>query len=430
MQTFRIIALLLLISLSALTQNMIGPIHGSLTDSSIYVWIQDKTSDDANLRLRFVKGINLVKKEQFGHGIYKFHIKKITPNTKIHYQIETRDTVIYRTFTTLKKEQTSTYNKFSFTYGSCFYVNDFRYDNPDYPYGQSLDIFKAIKKHQGDFFIWGGDNIYFKVPDLDNLDSMLNRYYHSKSKPEINEFLSQGEHYFLWDDHDFGPNNSNSEFEEKRNALTAFKANSTNPSYGLDSVLGNFYSFQRNNVKFIALDNRFHRTADTLNHSVYLGQLQYTWLCEELKNSTADFNIILGGSQFMNTKTLPEAMCLSSEWDSLKTFITEEKINGVLFISGDRHFSEVLTSKNPGSYNLIEFTSSPVSSRAFDLASMDQFKEELENPMRIEGSRIVKNNFLEIKFKKLFGKKVVGIYRDENGKVLFSYKVKLKDINN
>ena len=42
-----------------------------------------------------------------------------------------------------------------------------------------------------------------------------------------------------------------------------------------------------------------------------------------------------------------------------------QKIDGVMFLSGDRHFSELLKIDRPGAYPLYEYTSSPLTSRAW-----------------------------------------------------------------
>jgi len=44
----------------------------------------------------------------------------------------------------------------------------------------------------------------------------------------------------------------------------------------------------------------------------------------------------------------------------LADWLEQQRIDGVVFISGDRHFGELLKIARPGAYPLYEFTSSPL----------------------------------------------------------------------
>ncbi len=61
----------------------------------------------------------------------------------------------------------------------------------------------------------------------------------------------------------------------------------------------------------------------------------------------------------------------------------------MVFLSGDRHFSELLKVERPGAYPLYEFTSSPLTSRTpgrLDAADRD-------NPDLVPGTQVVKRQF-------------------------------------
>ena len=46
-----------------------------------------------------------------------------------------------------------------------------------------------------------------------------------------------------------------------------------------------------------------------------------------------------------------------------RDWLTEQKIDGVVFLSGDRHFGELLKIERAGAYPLYEYTSSPLTSQ-------------------------------------------------------------------
>ena len=60
----------------------------------------------------------------------------------------------------------------------------------------------------------------------------------------------------------------------------------------------------------------------------------------------------------------------------------ERGIEGVVFVSGDRHHTELLRETPGGFYPLYEFTSSPLTSGAADA------RYELDNPQRMPGTLV------------------------------------------
>jgi alkaline phosphatase D len=65
------------------------------------------------------------------------------------------------------------------------------------------------------------------------------------------------------------------------------------------------------------------------------------------------------------------------------SWLIESKISGVVFLSGDRHHTELLRVKPEGFYPLYEFTSSPLTSGVHtDLG------EEVVNPLRVPNTLV------------------------------------------
>ena len=65
------------------------------------------------------------------------------------------------------------------------------------------------------------------------------------------------------------------------------------------------------------------------------------------------------------------------------------RIDGLIFLSGDRHFGELLRIDRSGAYPLYEFTSSPLTSRA--VAKPDA--AERENPQLVPGTLFGRRQF-------------------------------------
>ena len=117
------------------------------------------------------------------------------------------------------------------------------------------------------------------------------------------------------------------------------------------------------------------------------------------------------------------------ERKELLQFIVDQKISGVVFISGDRHHTEILTDSsymNELGYPFIDITSSPLSSGVSNVLET----EEANNPQRIPGTLVVANNFCTINIsgtKK--GQRLLDINcLDKNGKVLWTHQIHEKQL--
>jgi alkaline phosphatase D len=75
-------------------------------------------------------------------------------------------------------------------------------------------VFTAIDSLQPDCFLWLGDNVYFINPDREWEDPELmeKRWRRSRSMPSLQPLLTHTAHYAIWDDHDYGPDNSDNTY--------------------------------------------------------------------------------------------------------------------------------------------------------------------------------------------------------------------------
>ena len=99
--------------------------------------------------------------------------------------------------------------EFSFLFGTCAYINDATYDRPGKPYGRGTQIYQHMADTAADFMIWGGDNLYLREVDYDSEGGIWYRYSYDSAVPDMQRLFAAMPHYATWDDHDFGPNNSN-----------------------------------------------------------------------------------------------------------------------------------------------------------------------------------------------------------------------------
>jgi len=315
---------------------------------------------------------------------------------------------------------------FTIAAGSCTYINEPEFDRPGKPYGQGYEIFKAIHEKRPDAMIWLGDNIYLREADWNTRTGIYQRYQHTRSLPELQPLLASVHHYAIWDDHDFGPNDCDGSFWNKEQALEAFKCFWGNPSYGVGTLRGTCTQFSWGDADFFLLDNRYYRTpqARKTGPKTILGKEQFEWLINALVASHATFKVIVIGGQVLNPVAVYETYAnYAEERQLLIDTITKEAIPGVIFISGDRHFTELIMLPRKDSYPLYELTCSPLTSGVFTGARKEA------NTLRVEGTLVEEQNFALMKFS---GKReeralTMSIY-NKDGKELWSRTIKASDL--
>lgn len=275
--------------------------------------------------------------------------------------------------------------------GSCAYVNDGPFDRPGQPYGSESHIFETLAAEEPDFMLWLGDNVYQREADWLSETGMRGRYAHTRSLPEMQRFLATTHQYAMWDDHDYGSDNSDRTFRLREESLRVFEDYWANPAYGTLETPGTFTRFEWADVELFLLDNRFYRSP---NHyppgpdKVMFGERQMAWLRESLVSSKATFKIVAGGNQMLNTMLYDPSWqemwaLFPEERQSFLDFLARAKVAGVVFLSGDRHHTELLRLERPGLYPLYEFTSSPLT------AGVANPKREADNPLRVAGTFVV-----------------------------------------
>ena len=224
-----------------------------------------------------------------------------------------------------------------------------------------------------DVLLMLGDNHYGDTTD----PALLRDYYHMlRTVDGFEKIIREKPTYAIWDDHDFGPNNSDGTTPGKEDSLRVFKEWWANPGYGEDGNPGCYHRFSRNGVDFFMLDSRYHRTPNKTpedGKKTMLGARQLQWLKDGLSASKAKFKIVACGSEW---QTLTQGDCWSSfarERQEIFDHITGNKIDGVVLLSGDRHFTAGYQVQG----RHLEFTSGPLGSGNATL---------LENPERFTGA--------------------------------------------
>jgi alkaline phosphatase D len=168
---------------------------------------------------------------------------------------------------------------------------------------------------------------------------------------------------------------------------------------------------------FFLLDNRTNRDIRDKDGKI-LGEYQFKWLIDALRFSEAKFKFVCIGGQFLNTVAKFENHAVfAKERQALIDAIDTYKIKNIIFLTGDRHHSEVSKYITPNGITIHDFTSSSLTSGAGP--------HEEDNQNRIEGSMIGQRNFAIINVTgSKENRKLYLEYKDSNGKSLYNYEIK------
>lgn len=413
-----------------------GPMQGYIEMKESLIWLQTKHMakvyahyDDLNTPLEETWQTNSVlTRPEEGHTA-RLYFRDLKPGHTYRYKIFIDDVQVERPFpfeftTPELWHKLDAMPEVRLALASCFYLNDPDEERPGREYGGEYEILNEILKQNPTTMLWLGDNAYLQPTDWWSRSGYIDRYTKMRSLPQLQELLASCPHFAIWDDHDFGPNDANGSWVMKETALEVFKLFWTNHSYGYEDVPGIMSGFQVEDIPVILLDNRYNRTEQMEEgQEQILGKGQIERLINLLKYSRSPFKLVAVGGQVLNSAKVYENHAnYEEERDYLLRRIAEEEITGVIFLSGDRHHSEVMEFKTDQGQRIWEFTTSP-------LTSGPNTNVIETNEFRVEGSLIQERNFSILSVTGERGERVLEItYYSSKGKKLYQYEIRQSDV--
>lgn len=318
---------------------MAGPMLGHLAGNEASLWIQTTAPSAWSVEIadnpdfhtpRLIQGTPTTAAAGLNSQL---HIADLKPGTRYHYRVLCGDRIVSplpaAAFVT--PPVVGTPGRVRAAFSSCV---------GRLPEHAAAAWGEIAARPNLDLFLMLGDNHY-----ADSTDLTRQRLYYTAHRrdPGFRDFTSRLPLYGIWDDHDYGPNDSDTTATGKENSLQAFRefwANPPRPEEPADPAI--YYHFQRGEVGFLMLDVRWHRAPDKAPDGPgksMLGATQLDWLKRTLKASTAKVHLIASGSEWQTHGHQDSWAMFRTERDALLAWLDAEKIPGVIFISGDRHFA-------------------------------------------------------------------------------------------
>lgn len=403
-----LLAVLFFFSIPSFGQLVSGPMLGQVELRTAKIWIEVRPGTSVELwysrdgNPAAVQKLTAVTNPSAWFVPLTFDLVGLDMNTTYNYQFF----VSFKTvkmlnagggqFTTQKLWQwRNPAPDFSFLTGSCAYFNEPIYDRPGKPYGGDSSIFEAMAKEKSAFMLWLGDNWYTREADYNSEWGLWYRASHDRSLPVLQNFWKSMPQYAIWDDHDYGPNDADKSYVFKEASRKVFMNYWCNPSYGFNGE-GIYSKVTYGDADLFLMDDRYFRSADAMSPNPdkrMWGATQMDWLKNSLLNSKAVFKFIVTGSQTLNPVSPYD--CLQEypvEFHDLMSFLSAEKISGIVFLTGDRHHSEVIKYERSAGYSLYDVTSSPFTSGISKVGG-----KELNNPYRVANTLVEEQNYTRIR---------------------------------
>ncbi len=239
---------------------------------------------------------------------------------------------------------------------------------------QPMPILQKIADAGPDLFLFLGDNIY---GDSEDMDVLRAKYAKLAADSGFQNLRKTCRTLATWDDHDYGVNDGGADYPKRKESEKLFEGfwlgdTDTEARHRPGIYDAHVYGPVGQRVQVILLDTRYFRSPlkrgdkrvggpwipDDDPSKTMLGDEQWKWLEGQLRQP-AELRVIVSSIQFIAEDAGQETWSnLPSERKRMLDLLTSTKANGVLFISGDRHWSELSSIDEGTPYQLFDLTSS------------------------------------------------------------------------
>ncbi|MCK6598414.1 MAG: hypothetical protein L6Q37_08630 [Bdellovibrionaceae bacterium] len=230
-------------------------------------------------------------------------------------------------------------------------------------------MWQSLLQQQADLILFIGDSVYADAETNGPANGfhLWRSFANSRFTLDIYKWRYLVPILSVWDDHDFGHDNSGNFYPYIKESTINFKtffAQDYQVSPNLTHGPGISSAFKLGSLLIILLDGRsFRHHPGTQDLFGMFGLKQETWVYQVIKNHPGPI-LLVNGSQWFSDSGVGESFN-HDYTENFKQFITHLKSlnKKILFASGDVHFSELISiPKNILGYQTYEITSSAMHS--------------------------------------------------------------------
>lgn len=339
LQKYIYVAVILLLSHCISAQYIeVGPYCGAVSESSAIV-VYKISIPDQKCRVAYAQDASF-NRSQFSEtyttsaenaNYIKVSLNDLQPETEYFYQLELNGKVLeqskgkFQTFSGSSKS-------FLFAFG-----NSLKSESP------KSGLMAAVDRDIL-FFLNTGDLHYDNIDEAD-LGLFRNSYQKALLRKDMSKMGRSIPFVYIWDDHDYGPNNSDNTAPGRLESGKAYRE--CIPHYPLATKEKNgaiYQAFTVNNSRFVITDLRSKRDQNKKPDSekkLMMGEEQFNWFKNEIKKSSLKYPLVIWVSSVPYTAEIKEGGDswggFTHERRAIANFIKENRINNLMIISGDAH---------------------------------------------------------------------------------------------
>ena len=312
-----------------------GSVAAELESEADWLWLGGVTTDAATVvaggfddgetvELRYWRGepgrdARIVRAEADRFGIARVELTDLNPGGTYSYAVDDDEPdATFRTFAEGPQDV-------AIVVGSCART------------GSNAAVFDRMVEQDADLFIELGDLFYGDLESRDPADH-LNLYGLTLGQPAQSALFRSTPTAYVWDDHDFGPNDADRSSPSRLAVSEAYRRGV--PHYGVDpdveAPIAQAFTIGR--VRVVMTDSRSQRTAETM-----LGADQIDWLLDELVASAESHAVVIWANPVPWISDAPPG---GDDWSGypeerrrIADAIAAAGIDNLVMVSGDAHMA-------------------------------------------------------------------------------------------
>ena len=293
--------------------------------------------------------------------LVRFELSGLKPDTLYPYSLSARGSALdkeRRSLLTFPRDGVPT--SFRFALGSCAKDTD-------------SPVFTAALRQGVRFFLHAGDFHYADI--VENREELFRRAYNRHlAAPRLRSMLVNVPLIYQWDDHDYGPNDSNRTSPSRAASYQNYRH--MVPHYSMpvsDAESAEFggptdQAFTVGRVRFILSDLRSRRDPEKRR---MMSEAQDAWLRAELRSAKGKYPLIFWVSSVPWNGPVGEQdrwQGYAAHREEIANFIKAEGIRGVCVLAGDAHMTAIDDGTNSdfatgGGAPLRVFQAGPIANR-------------------------------------------------------------------
>jgi alkaline phosphatase D len=308
------------------------------------------------------------------YNLIKYNLTNLLPNTEYTVRLfpDTGAFPLTNTYSFEAKFKTSpstTTQSFKFGFASCSKSCPPECDaETPFNTGSNSQLYDNIRtkaeNNELDFFVHLGD-MHYRDISINDEKYFQEAYDSVFGTPRQRDCWSKIPMYYMWDDHDYGPNDTDKNNPARNAAIAAYRRRVPSPTLAKSgSTDAPYYSFVRGRVRFIVTDIRSEREPKGTYPSTNASQQvfssdQKTWFQNEMLAAKAANQIIVWAN------TNPWVSSIQNNKDDwggyhyarmeIVNFInTNELADRIVIISGDMHAMAYDDGTSPNNYGSLK----------------------------------------------------------------------------